>query len=149
METALMSGVGASDWSWSALFADYNQDGEQDLFISNGIPKRPNNLDYIKFVSSDQIQNKISATKLVDQEALQLMPSGSVTNYIYKGGSDLIFENKSSTWIEQTPTTSTATAMGDLDNDVVTPHYKLTTRATNRQGDAKTSIWLLRPWGDL
>ena len=117
METALMSGVGASDWSWSALFADYNQDGEQDLFISNGIPKRPNNLDYIKFVSSDQIQNKISATKLVDQEALQLMPSGSVTNYIYKGGSDLIFENKSSTWIEQTPTTSTATAMGDLDND--------------------------------
>ena len=67
METALMSGVGASDWSWSALFADYNQDGEQDLFISNGIPKRPNNLDYIKFVSSDQIQNKISATKLVDQ----------------------------------------------------------------------------------
>ena len=68
METALMSGVGATDWSWSALFADYNQDGEQDLFISNGIPKRPNNLDYIKFVSSDQIQNKISATKLVDQK---------------------------------------------------------------------------------
>jgi hypothetical protein len=117
METALMSGVGATDWSWSALFADYNQDGEQDLFISNGIPKRPNNLDYIKFVSSDQIQNKISATKLVDQEALNLMPSGSVPNYIYKGGSDLIFENKSSTWIEQISTTSTATAMGDLDND--------------------------------
>jgi hypothetical protein len=117
METALMSGVGATDWSWSALFADYNQDGEQDLFISNGIPKRPNNLDYIKFVSSDQIQNKISATKLVDQEALTLMPSGSVPNYIYKGGSDLIFEDKSSTWIDQTSTNSTATAMGDLDND--------------------------------
>jgi hypothetical protein len=117
METALMSGVGATDWSWSALFADYNQDGEQDLFISNGIPKRPNNLDYIKFVSSEQIQNKISATKLVDQKALTLMPSGSVPNYIYKGGSDLVFEDKSSTWIDQTPTTSTATAMGDLDND--------------------------------
>jgi hypothetical protein len=117
LETALMSGVGATDWSWSALFGDYNQDGEQDIFISNGIPKRPNNLDYIKFVSSDQIQNKISATKLVDQEALTLMPSGSVPNYIFKGGSDLIFENKSSTWIPQTPTNSTATAMGDLDND--------------------------------
>ena len=117
METALMSGVGATDWSWSALFADYNQDGEQDLFISNGIPKRPNNLDYIKFVSSEQIQNKISATKLVDQKALTLMPSGSVPNYIYKGGSDLVFENKSATWIEQISTISTATAMGDLDND--------------------------------
>ena len=46
-ETALMSGIAATDWSWSALFADYNEDGEQDLFIANGIPKRPNNLDFI------------------------------------------------------------------------------------------------------
>lgn len=117
METALMSGVGATDWSWSALFGDYNQDGEQDLFISNGIPKRPNNLDYIKFVSSDQIQNKISATKLVDREALTMMPSGSIPNYAFKGGSDLTFEDKSASWLEQIPSTSTATAMGDLDND--------------------------------
>ena len=42
VETAILSGVAESDWSWSALFADYNQDGEQDIFISNGIPKRPN-----------------------------------------------------------------------------------------------------------
>ncbi|MBH13461.1 MAG: hypothetical protein CMF37_11105, partial [Leeuwenhoekiella sp.] len=51
-ETALLSGVAATDWSWSALFADFNQDMQQDLFISNGIPKRPNDLDYIKFVSN-------------------------------------------------------------------------------------------------
>jgi hypothetical protein len=117
METALMSGIAATDWSWSALFGDYNQDGEQDLFIANGIPKRPNNLDYIKFVSSEQIQNKISATKLVDKEALTLMPSGSVQNCIYKGDKNLVFEDKSSVWIEQSPSTSTAIAMGDLDND--------------------------------
>ena len=40
-------------------------------------------------------------------------------------------------------------AMDDLDTNAVIPHYKLTTHATNRQGGAKTSIWLLRPWGDL
>lgn len=56
LETALLSGIAATDWSWSGLFADYNQDGEQDLFISNGIAKRPNDLDFINFVSSDQIQ---------------------------------------------------------------------------------------------
>jgi len=117
METALLSGVAATDWSWSALFADYDQDGEQDIFISNGIPKRPNNLDYIKFISSDQIQNKISTTKLVDRQALTFMPSGSVDNFIFKGKDDLMFEDKTSSWIKQTPSISTATAMGDLDND--------------------------------
>ena len=41
LETALQSGVAATDWSWSALFADFDQDSHQDLFIANGIPKRP------------------------------------------------------------------------------------------------------------
>ncbi|CAM1358501.1 VCBS repeat-containing protein [Tenacibaculum xiamenense] len=117
LETALLSGVSATDWSWSSLFADYDQDGEQDLFISNGIPKRPNDLDYIKFVSSDQIQSKIDNTKLVDKEALEMMPSGVVENYIFKGAKDLKFEDKSRVWIPNQKSVSGATAMGDLDND--------------------------------
>ena len=117
LETALLSGIAATDWSWSPLFADYNQDGKQDLFISNGIPKRPNNLDFIKFVSSEQIQNKIINTKLVDQEAIDLMPSGKVHNYIFKGGNDLFFEDKSGNWIVNDTLVSGATALGDLDND--------------------------------
>jgi hypothetical protein len=59
METALMSGLAATDWSWSALFGDYDQDGQQDVFVSNGIPKRPNDLDFIKFASNDEIQRKL------------------------------------------------------------------------------------------
>ncbi|MDZ7613293.1 MAG: hypothetical protein U5K51_05955 [Flavobacteriaceae bacterium] len=77
--------MAATDWSWSALFADYNQDGEQDLFVFNGIPRRPNNLDYVKYISNEQIQKKISQTKLVDNEALELMPPGIVHNYIFEG----------------------------------------------------------------
>ena len=117
LETALLSGVSATDWSWSSLFADFDQDGEQDIFISNGIPKRPNDLDYIKFVSSNQIQNKINNTKLVDQEALDKMPNGLVQNSVFKGKSNLEFENKSATWIPNFKTASGATALGDLDND--------------------------------
>lgn len=116
-ETALMSGVAATDWSWSALFADYDQDGEQDLFIANGILKRPNDLDYIKFVSSEQVKVKIDATKLVDQKALDLMPSGAVKNFIFKGSGNLYFEDKSNDWIPNELTFSTAIALGDLDND--------------------------------
>lgn len=117
METAMLSGVSATDWSWSALFADYDQDGFQDLFVSNGIPKRPNDLDYIKFLSSDQIQNKINNTKLVDQKAFELMPSGAIHNYVFKGGDKFSFENKSEEWIIPNPLISGATAMADFDND--------------------------------
>ncbi|MEP3209127.1 MAG: VCBS repeat-containing protein [Maribacter sp.] len=116
-ETALLSGVAATDWSWSALFADYDQDGQQDIFISNGIAKRPNDLDYINFVSDKQIQKKINNTKLVDEQALALMPSGAVHNYIFKGSKDLKFENKSKNWISNDTLKSGATAMADLDLD--------------------------------
>ena len=116
-EIALLSGVAATDWSWSSLFADFNQDGEQDIFISNGIPKRPNNLDFIKFASSDKIQDKINKTKLVDQEALNLMPDGKTHNFIFQGDGALNFIDKSGKWITKDKTTSGATAMGDLDND--------------------------------
>lgn len=117
IETALLSGVAATDWSWSALIQDFNQDGEQDIFISNGIPKRPNDIDFIRFVSSEKIQNKINDTKLVDQTALDLMPSGNVGNYIFEGTSSLQFIDQSKHWIPQDTLVSGATAYGDFDGD--------------------------------
>jgi hypothetical protein len=117
METALLSGVAATDWSWSALFGDYDQDGNQDLFVANGIPKRPNDLDFIKFVSNEQIQNKINNSKLIDQKALDMIPSGVTQNYIFKGDGKLSFEDKSTSWITNDTLVSGATAYGDFDND--------------------------------
>ena len=116
-EKALMSGIAATDWSWSALFADLDMDGNEDVFISNGIPRRPNDLDYIKFVSSDQIKNTISETKLVDKEALGMMPSGALANAVFKGKGDGSFEELTGTWIDKDVSYSTATALADLDND--------------------------------
>jgi len=116
-ETALMSGIAATDWSWSALFADYNADGEQDVFISNGIPKRPNDLDFIKFASDDQIKKKLNNTKLVDQQALDMMPSGAFHNYVFQGTDSLTFIDRSLDWIAKDTLVSGATAIGDLDND--------------------------------
>ncbi|WP_335964950.1 VCBS repeat-containing protein [Galbibacter sp. PAP.153] len=116
-ETALMSGIAATDWSWSALFADFNEDGKQDLFISNGIPKRPNDLDFIKFASNEQIRKKLDNTKLVDQKAINLMPSGAYHNFIFEGQKDLQFKDQSGKWIVKDTLISGATAMGDLDND--------------------------------
>ncbi|MFV5691620.1 VCBS repeat-containing protein [Flavobacterium sp. LT1R49] len=116
-ETALLSGVAATDWSWSALFADYDEDGEQDIFVCNGIPKRPNDLDYVKYFSNDQIKSKISATKLLDKEALRKMPKGNVTNYVFQGSKDLMFKNRSKDWIENDSIISNGSGYADIDND--------------------------------
>ena len=116
-ETGLQQGVAASDWSWGALFGDYDQDGYQDLFISNGIPRRPNDLDYIKYSTTDQIRQKLETTNLEDQRAINKMPSGKVTNYIYSGNPDQNFRNQSKKWLENDSIASTGSAYGDLDND--------------------------------
>ena len=117
VETALYSGVAATDWSWSALFADYNSDGEEDLFVFTGIPKRPNDLDYIKYLSNEEIQKKINQTNLVDREALKLMPSGVVKNYLFEGQAGIKFKDRSDEWIKNTPVISNGAALADFDND--------------------------------
>ncbi len=116
-ETALMSGVAATDWSWSVLFADFDQDSNPDMFISNGIPIRPNNLDFIKYISDEQIKKKLESTRLIDQEAIQMMPSGEVPNFIFKGNGKNDFKDKSAVWIPQIPSNSNGSAYADLDND--------------------------------
>ncbi|MCB0487966.1 MAG: VCBS repeat-containing protein [Cyclobacteriaceae bacterium] len=116
-ETGLLSSVAATDWSWSAIFSDFDQDGNQDLFISNGIPHRPNDLDYIKYVSNEKISQTMDVSKIVDQEALSLMPGGEINNYVFKGTGDYGFQDMSTTWLPNEKTCSTATAIADLDND--------------------------------
>ncbi|MBC9795178.1 VCBS repeat-containing protein [Sinomicrobium weinanense] len=116
-ETALLSGIAATDWSWGALFTDLDQDGQQDLFVSNGIPKRPNDLDYIKYISDEQIRKKLDATRLVDNEALALMPSGVIPDYFFRGKADNTFEDKSGKWAPAPAVISNGSAFADLDND--------------------------------
>lgn len=116
-EVGLFSGIAATDWSWSPLFADYDLDGYQDVFIATGIPRRPNDLDYIKYVSNEQIRQKMNTTKLVDQKALEMMPSGKVHNYVLKGEEEMRFSDKSGNWFPRDSTYSTGAAWADLDND--------------------------------
>ncbi len=116
-ETALFSGVAATDWSWGAVFGDFDQDAEQDLIISNGIPRRPNDLDYIKYISNVDIQQRKNRNNLIDREALAAMPEGNVRNFAFKGSNNLKFEDVSSHWLPDGSTTSNGIAYGDLDGD--------------------------------
>ena len=67
-EIGLYAGVYASDWSWSPLFMDFDNDGTKDLFISNGIPKRLNDIDYINFISNVDLQEKMRSTGLDEKD---------------------------------------------------------------------------------
>jgi len=115
-ESAFISGMAATDWSWSPLFADLDQDGYLDLFISTGIHRRPNDLDYINFISSEQIRDKLSKTQLADNEVISAMPSGIVHNYAFRGDGEN-FENMSGIWIPIDTLKSNGAAYADLDND--------------------------------
>ncbi|MTE27300.1 VCBS repeat-containing protein [Winogradskyella ouciana] len=125
-ETALLNEVADTDWSWAPLFADYNNDGHQDLFISNGILRRPNGLDFKKYVSS-AFKGRSEAEGLEWLfNSINEMTSGKVSNEIFKGNSTK-FESKTGDWIENQPNLSNGAIYVDLDLDgdldLVTNNY--------------------------
>jgi len=116
-DVALYSNVAATDWSWSPLIADYNLDCINDIFISNGIKQRQNDLDYIKFISSAPPGINLNQKSSFDKEILQHQPSGAWHNYVFQGSNDLKFKDQSKDWGFTDATLSNGAAYADLDND--------------------------------
>jgi hypothetical protein len=116
-DIAASSGVAATDWSWGTLMADYDGDGLKDIFVSNGILRRPNDLDYLKFVIGDSLHYGLPTSHKLDQEAIDLMPSGKVHNYLFQGSKDLRFKDKSKVWGFEEEGISNGSSYADLDND--------------------------------
>ncbi|HNP77841.1 MAG: VCBS repeat-containing protein [Cyclobacteriaceae bacterium] len=106
-----LAGVAATDWSWSPLLVDLDNDGNRDVFVSNGIMRRPNDLDYLNFISND------SAQRLSDEEMYRHMPPGKVGNFAFRNRGDLTFENQSVSWGLNKPGYANGAAYGDLNND--------------------------------
>ncbi|RYY53168.1 MAG: RNA-binding protein, partial [Chitinophagaceae bacterium] len=116
-EIGLQGGIAATDWSWSALLADVDNDGNKDLFITSGIVKRTTDLDYIRFIS-DAFNNKKQGTEGIDELAIGKMPDGQSHPYIFKGDGQLRFEDKSQEWgTGKTSGYFNGAAYADLDND--------------------------------
>lgn len=122
-EMACHAGIYATDWSWSALFSDLDLDGYKDLLISNGIFRRSNDLDYMKFVEIDSIQAKIKGDEIGEKELkmTELMPRIKIPNYAYRNDlgrkGKLSFTNVAAAWGMNIPSYSNGTAYADLDND--------------------------------
>lgn len=116
-DIAPMAGVAATDWSWAPLMADYDGDGIKDIFITNGILRRPNDLDYLKFIASDSLHYNLPTSHELDKQAMDKMPSGKWHNYLYRGTKALQFQDKSTDWGFEEANVSNGSAYADLDND--------------------------------
>jgi hypothetical protein len=92
-DIALMAGISATDWSWSPLFADLDNDGNKDLFITSGIVKRPVDLDYVRFVSDLAAKVNRNASTEYDEETVARMPEGSSWCYLFQGDGKGDFRN--------------------------------------------------------
>lgn len=116
-ETGLINGISATDWSWSPLFADFDNDGKKDLFISSGIVKRPVDLDYVRFVSD--LKNKgMDQTDKYDNTAIDAMPDGSSHPFLFKGDGKLSFKDLSNEWgTGKLKGYFNGASYADLDND--------------------------------
>ena len=117
-EIANLSGIAATEWSWGALFADYDNDGFKDLFVSNGIQGVTNDMDYINYISNEEIQKNIEqGLSDKDMELIDRLPKKKVQNYFYKNKGGTEFENVTATWGPQIDSYSNGSVYTDLDND--------------------------------
>ena len=118
-EIGQLAGIYATDWSWSALWMDFNNDGLKDLFISNGVPKRMNDIDYINFVSSDVIQQKLIDNKMNEQDMalINKFPEIKIPNKFYANEGNLKFDDVSDSVQDNLPSFSNGALYADLDND--------------------------------
>ncbi len=112
-ETAQLSGIVKTDWSWAPLLADFDNDGFKDIFISNGVYKDYNNQDFRRELKA---RNERGESMTLDA-VLDLMPSQALDNYMYKNNGDLSFTKVIKEWGLEDPGFSNGAAYTDLDND--------------------------------
>jgi enediyne biosynthesis protein E4 len=117
-EIAFLSGISSTDWSWSALLADYDNDGDKDLFATNGFLRDLGNMDYITYqniyntplgTAQARTDKKLNAIKSLEGAALH--------NYFFENNRDLTFSDRSDAWGIDAEGYSHGAAYADLDND--------------------------------
>ena len=111
-DVAYMTKTYATDWSWSVLLNDFDNNGKGDIFISNGIVNRPNDLDYINYLNEFGKDYKPEDF----EKLLGSMPSQPMSNLLFFQNESLDFSTVKNA--EFGPKTfSTGAAYSDFDND--------------------------------
>jgi hypothetical protein len=109
-DIGFMSGISQTDWSWTPLVTDFDNDGYRDIVITNGFPKDVSDHDFAAY--------RKNATGYMSQmDLLSQIPQIKIHNYAFHNNGDLTFKDVSAEWGLQVPTFSNGAAYVDLDND--------------------------------
>ena len=109
-EVGQMMGIYQTEWSWSALFADYDNDGDKDLIVANGYPKDLTDKDWTFYKA------KVYGFVADEQHVMARAPAVKVPNVAYENTNDLRFV-KTKKWLPDIPSYSYGASFVDLDND--------------------------------
>lgn len=115
-EVGQLAGVSNTDWSWASLFADYDNDGWKDLYVTNGYLRDYTNMDFIRYMDNYVKQKG----RLKREDVLDLVhriPASNVVNYAFRNDGGCTFTNATATWGMKQPSNSNGAAYADLDND--------------------------------
>ena len=118
-EIGLLANVAATDWSWATLFADFNNTGTKDLFVTNGIYRRPNDLDYFEYALQKGRLQELEEDSDSEpyRELSKRMPQSPSSNFVFHNNGDLTFSDSTETWGLGRSGFSNGAAYADLDND--------------------------------
>ena len=117
-EVAYYSGIEATDWSWSGLLFDMDNDGLKDIYITNGINHDLTDLDFVDFFANEIIQKMaLTGKKESIDSIINKMPVTPLPNYAYHNNGDITFSNYNKQWGFEIPSRSNGAAYADLDND--------------------------------
>jgi hypothetical protein len=117
-EIGQLADVSATDWSWGALMADFDNDGNKEIFVSNGIYRDVTDQDFLEYVANEEnIKAVLEGRKIDYQKVIKRMPSNKLSNFMFTKDDELHYKNVSQTWGLDEPSFSNGSAYGDLDND--------------------------------
>lgn len=116
-EVGQFAGISKTDWSWAPLFADYDNDGWKDLFITNGYYRDYTDRDFLKYKGDYYFQKSKAKEKADTFHLVSTMISTPVHDYMYRNNGDVTFSDKSEEWGFKEKDFSNGAAYADLDND--------------------------------
>src|SRR6056297_3312392 len=117
-EISRLANVHATDWSWAALIADYDQNGHNDIYVTNGLVHDITDLDYLEYIRSpDRMRSVMSENQDDFQAFIDLIPSNPISNFLFSNKGGLEFADSTAGWGLDAPGFSSGAAWGDLDGD--------------------------------
>lgn len=117
-EIGQFAGIDATDWSWAPLFADFDNDGWQDLLVTNGYPRDITNRDFINYRAQELMQaNSMESLNKKRLAALQKLDGAFLHSFVFQNKNNLAFQDVSSAWGLKESRYSSGAAYADLDND--------------------------------